>query len=154
MSTLRTLQVDRFVDVVVCGDDAGAVPKPHPHNALSICRELDVDPQAALFRSYDSFCFPLRQCGLLQAAMVVGDTLADIGMGRMANVGCTVGVLSGVCGTDQLLPHAHHIVSFPFDLQHWDLRAAFQGMVRSFCERRYGCVSLFLLVRLYQPGND
>uniref|UniRef100_A0A183U2J0 HAD family hydrolase n=1 Tax=Toxocara canis TaxID=6265 RepID=A0A183U2J0_TOXCA len=90
---------------------------------------LDVDPQAALFRSYDSFCFPLRQCGLLQAAMVVGDTLADIGMGRMANVGCTVGVLSGVCGTDQLIPHAHHIVSFPFDLQHWDLRAAFQGMV-------------------------
>lgn len=35
--------------MVVCGDDAGAMPKPHPHNALAICRTLDVDPQVMFF---------------------------------------------------------------------------------------------------------
>lgn len=44
MNTLKKLKLDKLVDVVVCGDDAGAMPKPHPHNALSICRLLDVDP--------------------------------------------------------------------------------------------------------------
>lgn len=33
--------------MVVCGDDAGSMPKPHPHNALSICCALDVDPQVS-----------------------------------------------------------------------------------------------------------
>ncbi|VDK47174.1 unnamed protein product [Anisakis simplex] len=89
MKTLQTLGVDDFVDVVVCGDDAGARPKPHPHNALSICRSLDVDPQETI---------------------VVGDTLADMGMGRSANLGGTVGVLSGICGNDELRPHADHVV--------------------------------------------
>uniref|UniRef100_A0A915C401 Uncharacterized protein n=1 Tax=Parascaris univalens TaxID=6257 RepID=A0A915C401_PARUN len=89
LKTLKTLQVEHFVDVVVCGDDAGAMPKPHPHNALSICRVLDIDPQEAL---------------------VVGDTLADMGMGRSANLGGTVGVLSGICGNDELRPHADHVV--------------------------------------------
>uniref|UniRef100_A0A914S4M4 Uncharacterized protein n=1 Tax=Parascaris equorum TaxID=6256 RepID=A0A914S4M4_PAREQ len=50
LKTLKTLQVEHFVDVVVCGDDAGAMPKPHPHNALSICRVLDIDPQVAFRR--------------------------------------------------------------------------------------------------------
>uniref|UniRef100_A0A1I8E901 Uncharacterized protein n=1 Tax=Wuchereria bancrofti TaxID=6293 RepID=A0A1I8E901_WUCBA len=45
LTTLRRLQLEDHVDVVVCGDDAGSIPKPHPHNALSICRALDVDPQ-------------------------------------------------------------------------------------------------------------
>ena len=41
---LKRLKIDNLVDLVICGDDIGAVPKPHPHNALSICRELDVVP--------------------------------------------------------------------------------------------------------------
>ncbi|VDM24342.1 unnamed protein product [Toxocara canis] len=89
LKTLRALQIQQYVDVVVCGDDAGAMPKPHPHNALSICRALDIDPQETL---------------------VVGDTLADMGMGRSANLGGTVGVLSGICGSDELRPHADHVV--------------------------------------------
>ncbi|VDN58720.1 unnamed protein product [Dracunculus medinensis] len=91
MNTLKKLKLDKLVDVVVCGDDAGAMPKPHPHNALSICRLLDVDPLDTL---------------------VVGDTLADMGMGRSANLGGTVGVLSGVCNGDELRPLADHIVSY------------------------------------------
>ena len=43
---------------------------------------------------------------------MVGDTLADMGMGRSANLGGTVGVLSGIGGRDELDPHADHLVSF------------------------------------------
>ncbi|KAM3726465.1 Pyrophosphatase PpaX [Dirofilaria immitis] len=89
MTTLRRLRLEDYIDMTVCGDDAGSMPKPHPHNALSICRALDVDPQDAL---------------------IVGDTLADMGMGRSANLGSTVGVLSGVCGINELRPQADHIV--------------------------------------------
>lgn len=48
---------------------------------------------------------------IFQDALVVGDTLADMGMGRSANLGGTVGVLSGVCGSSELRPQADHIVS-------------------------------------------
>uniref|UniRef100_A0A915PC07 Uncharacterized protein n=1 Tax=Setaria digitata TaxID=48799 RepID=A0A915PC07_9BILA len=94
ITALRQLHLESHIDMVVCGDDAGSIPKPHPHNALSICRTLDVDPQDTL---------------------VVGDTLADMKMGRSANLGSTVGVLSGVCGINELRPHADHIGyrSFP-----------------------------------------
>lgn len=50
----------------------------------------------------------------LQEALVVGDTLADMGMGRSANLGGTVGVLSGICGNDELRPHADHVVRLAF----------------------------------------
>uniref|UniRef100_A0A0M3KDD3 HAD family hydrolase n=1 Tax=Anisakis simplex TaxID=6269 RepID=A0A0M3KDD3_ANISI len=89
LSALKTLGVDRFVRIIACGDDAGAIPKPNPHNALSICRQLDIDPQEAV---------------------VVGDTLADLGMGRTARLGCTVGVLSGVCGREHLSSYADFII--------------------------------------------
>lgn len=107
LTALRQLQLEDHVDMVVCGDDAGAMPKPHPHNALSICRSLDVDPQDTL---------------------VVGDTLADMGMGRSANLGGTVGVLSGVCGINELRPQADHIVRdvgellpIVLDMRRWSL---------------------------------
>ncbi|VDO45652.1 unnamed protein product [Brugia timori] len=107
LTTLRRLQLEDHVDVVVCGDDAGSIPKPHPHNALSICRALDVDPQDTL---------------------LVGDTLADMGMGRSANLGSTVGVLSGVCDINELRPQADHIVRdvsellpIVLDMRRWSL---------------------------------
>ncbi|VDM95982.1 unnamed protein product [Thelazia callipaeda] len=90
LNALRKLEIENYVEMVVCGDDAGAVPKPHPHNALSICQTLDVDPKIN--------------------TLVVGDTLADLGMGRSANLGATVGVLSGVCGSDELRPQADYII--------------------------------------------
>ncbi|KAI6188201.1 hypothetical protein M3Y98_00328600 [Aphelenchoides besseyi] len=88
MNALQSLGLEKYVDLVVCGDDDGSLPKPHPHNALSICRVLGVDPEDAL---------------------MVGDTLADMGMGRSANLG-TVGVLSGVGDRHELHPHADHLV--------------------------------------------
>ncbi|KAL3982010.1 Haloacid dehalogenase-like hydrolase family protein [Acanthocheilonema viteae] len=107
LNTLRHLQLEDHIDMVVCGDDAGSIPKPHPHNALSICRMLDVDPQDTL---------------------VVGDTLADMGMGRSANLGSTVGVLSGVCNINELRPQADHIVHdvgellpIVLDMRRWSL---------------------------------
>uniref|UniRef100_A0A915NB30 Uncharacterized protein n=1 Tax=Meloidogyne javanica TaxID=6303 RepID=A0A915NB30_MELJA len=88
-TSLKSLCLERFVDFVMCGDDAGSKPKPNPHNALHICRELGVDPKEAL---------------------MVGDTAADMGMGRQANVGTTVGVLSGVGDVSELSPNADHIL--------------------------------------------
>ena len=44
MTALRSLDLEKYVDIVVCGDDDGALPKPNPHNALSICRALNIDP--------------------------------------------------------------------------------------------------------------
>ena len=43
---------------------------------------------------------------------MVGDTLADMGMGRSAKLGANVGVLSGVGKRDELQKHADHLVKF------------------------------------------
>ncbi|KAL3103277.1 hypothetical protein niasHS_002463 [Heterodera schachtii] len=85
---LKTLKVEQFVDLIVCGDDKGSVPKPQPDNALFICRQLGVDPKNA---------------------MVIGDTPADLGMGRSAKLGSIVGVLSGI-GEHKELNEADHLV--------------------------------------------
>jgi len=89
IAALRSLGLEQYVDLVVCGDDKDSQPKPHPHNALSICRLLGVDPREAF---------------------MVGDTLADMGMGRSANLGATVGVLSGIADRHELDPHADHLL--------------------------------------------
>jgi hypothetical protein len=43
---------------------------------------------------------------------MVGDTLADMGMGRSARLGATVGVLSGIGRREELRPQADHIVCY------------------------------------------
>lgn len=74
MSALGRLGITNMVDKVVCGDDHNSTPKPAPDNALHICNVLNVPPN--------------------QTA-VIGDTIADTGMGRSAGLGMTIGVLSG-----------------------------------------------------------
>ena len=86
---VETLGISEYLDMMVCGDDEGAVPKPAPSNAIKICSALDVHPAEAV---------------------VVGDTTADLGMGRSAKLGATVGVLSGVGRVSELDPEADHIV--------------------------------------------
>ena len=86
---LREMAADPFIDLLVCGDDPNTEPKPSGHNALLICRTLGVEPTEAV---------------------VVGDTLADMGMGRSAELGATVAVLSGVGGVEDLTPQADHVV--------------------------------------------
>lgn len=89
MVALKSLGLEQFVDYVMCGDDVNSQPKPSPHNAISICEALGIHPQDAL---------------------MVGDTLADMGMGRSAKLGANVGVLSGIGDKHELHPHADHLV--------------------------------------------
>merc|ERR1711872_400318 len=86
---LERLNLKPLVDVIVCGDDEVSVSKPDPHNAIHICKELDID---------------------LSEAIMVGDTPADTIMGQAANLGLTIGVLTGV-GTHEDLTHADLIVN-------------------------------------------
>lgn len=44
---LRQTGVEGLVDDVMCGDDLGSMPKPHPHNALTICKNLEVEPEVS-----------------------------------------------------------------------------------------------------------
>ncbi|CAJ0947907.1 unnamed protein product, partial [Mesorhabditis belari] len=90
MVMLREFGVETLVDVVVFGDDYGAQPKANPYNDLMICKVLGIAPEDTL---------------------MVGDTLADMGMGRSAKLRGTVGVLSGVAGKEELKPLADHLVS-------------------------------------------
>lgn len=81
--------LEQYVDMIVCGDDEENVPKPAATNALRICEALGVEPTQAV---------------------VIGDTVADLGMGKSAELGATVGVLSGVCDVQDLDAQADHIV--------------------------------------------
>ncbi|XP_074646523.1 uncharacterized protein LOC141902608 [Tubulanus polymorphus] len=95
--TLKRLGALQYVDMLVCGDDENTRPKPQPHNALKICKELGVEPADAI---------------------MVGDTKADMGMGRSAKLGATVGVLSGVASTRELRKHADIVVPTIEELVH------------------------------------
>lgn len=94
-NTLRHLCLDDLVDVVVCGDDTNTEPKPGAHNALSICAKLGIDPSQAV---------------------MVGDTTADVGMGKNANLGKSIGVLTGVCDHEELTPQADVVVKSVKDI--------------------------------------
>jgi phosphoglycolate phosphatase len=86
--TLRALGVDGLVDATVCADDGVAV-KPAPDMVLRLCAQLDVDPGRAA---------------------VVGDSPADMRMGRAAGAGLVVGVLTGVGDASDLEPVADLVV--------------------------------------------
>jgi len=79
---LERLSLVDLVDIVVCGDDPESKSKPDPHNARHICESLGVEPSDAI---------------------MVGDTPADTIMGQAANLGLTIGVLSGVGSQGDLM---------------------------------------------------
>ena len=83
-ATVRALGVARLVDALACGDDGHAL-KPAPDAVLSLCARLGAAPERAA---------------------VVGDTAADLRMGRAAGAALNVGVLSGVGSSDVLGPLA------------------------------------------------
>jgi phosphoglycolate phosphatase-like HAD superfamily hydrolase len=83
-ATAEALGIARFVEALACGDD-GRPLKPAPDAVLALCAQLGVAPEQAV---------------------VVGDTLADMRMGRAAGAGLTVGVLSGVGTAEVLAPYA------------------------------------------------
>ncbi|XP_071172539.1 uncharacterized protein [Mytilus edulis] len=95
LAGLAELGLKDYIDVLICGDDPHTEAKPAPHNAWKICKELGVDPKQTV---------------------MVGDTQTDILMSKRANLGLTVGVLSGVGGTSDLLPGADHVITDIQDL--------------------------------------
>ncbi|XP_069112056.1 uncharacterized protein [Argopecten irradians] len=92
---LEDLGVHNLVDHIVCGDDPNNVPKPAADNAQMICEKLGVDPEDTV---------------------MVGDTKADVGMGKAAQLGWNIGVLSGVGQTNDLYPAASHVIESVQDL--------------------------------------
>jgi phosphoglycolate phosphatase len=75
--TLDALGLGGLVDAIVCADD-GMPTKPAPDAVRHVCSTLGVDPSRAA---------------------VVGDSPADLAMGRAAGAGLVIGVRTGV-GSD------------------------------------------------------
>jgi len=92
---LERLSLVDLVDLVICGDDPESKSKPDPHNAMYICEALGVKPSEAI---------------------MVGDTPADTIMGQAANLGLTIGVLTGVgshgdlMAADVIVPSVSEVV--------------------------------------------
>ncbi len=87
-ATLTALGVAELLDGLICADDP--VPaKPAPDMIFELCSSLDIR---------------------LERTLVVGDTLADMHMAESANVGWTVGVLSGVATAEVLAPYADALI--------------------------------------------
>jgi phosphoglycolate phosphatase len=83
-ATLRGLGIRHQVSALACGDDRVGV-KPDPAMVLAICTALQVAPAGVA---------------------VVGDTPADLAMGRSAGSGRVIGVLTGVGSKEELEPLA------------------------------------------------
>ncbi|HHX43309.1 MAG TPA: HAD family hydrolase [Chloroflexi bacterium] len=85
---LARLALTPLIDTMVCGDD-GLPLKPAPDAALEVCRRLGVPPEAAI---------------------MVGDTVADMAMARRAGLARAVGVASGALSAEALAPHADVVI--------------------------------------------
>jgi len=92
--TIEALDLGDLIDAVVCADD-GVANKPAPDPVLHLCTIIGVDPARTA---------------------VVGDSPADMAMGRAAGAGLVVGVRTGV-GTDRDLAAADLILDSVADLE-------------------------------------
>jgi phosphoglycolate phosphatase len=86
--SLATLGLADLVDAVVCADD-GIPVKPAPDMVLHLCASSGVGPERTA---------------------VVGDTPADLRMGRAAGARLVIGVLTGVGGYADLDPLADRVI--------------------------------------------
>ena len=93
-SSLAQFDVLRAFDFL-CGCDTGHGAKPLPGMALAFATAVDMPPSAIA---------------------VVGDSTHDLEMGRRANYGMTVAVLSGTGTRDDLAPHADLILGSVCDM--------------------------------------
>jgi phosphoglycolate phosphatase len=85
--------VREAIGAMVCGDD-GFAKKPAPDAVFAVCHAYRTTPDRVA---------------------VVGDSPADVGMGRAAGAGLVVGVRSGL-GSDQDLAAADLIIDSVGDL--------------------------------------
>ena len=86
--TLAALGLTDLIDATVCADD-GVPVKPAPDMILRLCATCGVEPARVA---------------------VVGDSPADLLMGRAAGAGLVVGVLTGVGGQADLEPLADRVI--------------------------------------------
>ena len=70
---LSHLSMDNLFDIVLCAGEVTPA-KPHPETIFTICRRLSIDPHEAV---------------------MVGDSVTDMMMGKRAGVGLTIGILEG-----------------------------------------------------------
>jgi phosphoglycolate phosphatase len=87
-ATLRALGIRAHVSALACGDD-GIGLKPDPAMVLAVCAALRTEPSRTA---------------------IVGDTPADLAMGRAAGLGRVIGVLSGVGLRADLEPLADQVL--------------------------------------------
>jgi phosphoglycolate phosphatase-like HAD superfamily hydrolase len=85
---IEAFDIEEYLSTMVCADD-GIPSKPAPDMVLTLCERMNVLPSKV---------------------MVVGDTIADLKMGRSAGAGLVVGVLSGVSNVHDLMPFADVII--------------------------------------------
>jgi phosphoglycolate phosphatase-like HAD superfamily hydrolase len=83
-ATLRGLGIREAVSALACGDD-GIGMKPDPAMLLAVCATVAIPPERTA---------------------IVGDTPADLAMGRSAGAGRVIGVLTGVGTRTELEPLA------------------------------------------------
>jgi len=88
LATMRALDAFELVDTFICADDGIAV-KPAPDMITTICARLNVRAEQAV---------------------MVGDTVPDMQMGRAAQAGLVVGVTSGVSAAETLAPLADVVI--------------------------------------------
>jgi len=86
--SLRFLSVARFFDVIIGGDDIRNA-KPAPDMVLEACRQIGCAPDEAV---------------------IVGDSLSDVQMGKNAGVKRCVGVLTGFTSKEKLQELADVVV--------------------------------------------
>jgi phosphoglycolate phosphatase len=70
---LNHLGMEGFFDIIFCAGEVNP-PKPHPEIIFTICRKLSVHPQEAV---------------------MVGDSVTDMMMGKRAGVAMTIGIVEG-----------------------------------------------------------
>jgi len=70
---LHNLGMDGLFNIILCAGEVNP-PKPHPETIFTICRQLFLTPQEAI---------------------VIGDTVTDMIMGKRAGVALKIGILEG-----------------------------------------------------------
>lgn len=95
VATADLLGVRHLLDVLI-GANSGHGLKPEPGMVLAFCDALGVEPAAVV---------------------MVGDTPADLEMGRRAGCGLVVGVLTGGAAVHLLAPLADHVLADITDLE-------------------------------------
>lgn len=99
IATLTHLGVIQHVAAFACADDLHMPPKPAPDKIWAVCQSVGVHPNDAI---------------------MIGDTPADMQMGRNAGVMAQIGVTSGVSTASELQPWASWVMSTVADVwQYW-----------------------------------